>query len=288
LHTTRKLCRFIGSLGGEEMSRLKIIPYKMGSTSAKALARELGVKRIIPGGRYNPTMRTTVLNWGSSAVHFRTANIINKPEAVSSASNKLTTLLKLKEAGVPVPDFTTDPNVAKSWLDRDYKVVCRHKLSSHSGIGIEIVRPGGRIPYAPLYTKYTKKHEEYRVHVFGNQVIDIVEKRKRNGGEADSLIRTHSNGWVFCRDGVYPADGLKAAAIKAVSVLGLDFGAVDVIARDGKFWILEVNTAPGLENTTLRKYVDAIRNYTGGRQVVAHVEQPDEYTPNYRMRRRVS
>src|SRR5690606_38651979 len=64
------------------------------------------------------------------------------------------------------------------------------------------------------------------------------------------LIRNHDNGWVFglVRDEDGAAKAIEEAA-KAVQVLGLDFGAVDVIIGrdDGLPYVLELNTAPGLE-----------------------------------------
>lgn len=241
---------------------LKILPYKIGSESARDLARALRVKRIIPGGRYVPGNRTTVLNWGNSNPHFSHARMLNKPSAVKIASNKLSSFQVLKNAGVSVPDFTTDKNVAMEWQEDDYRVVVRHKLQAHSGQGIQICQPEESLPYAPLYTKYTKKDKEFRVHVFGGRVIDWSEKCRRSGAEpTNNLIRNHANGWVFCREGKYLPDFASGLSVRAVQALGLDFGAVDVIVRGDRAYILEVNTAPGIEGTTLNAYVQELRRY---------------------------
>jgi D-alanine-D-alanine ligase-like ATP-grasp enzyme len=112
-----------------------------------------------------------------------------------------------------------------------------------------------------LFTRGIKDGKEYRVHVFKGVVIDIVEKRRRNGVDesvADSSIRNLANGYVYCREDVSLALNGKLAAISAVVALGLDFGAVDLIYKDDKPYILEVNTAPGLEGTTMTRYVNAI------------------------------
>ena len=54
----------------------------------------------------------------------------------------------------------------------------------------------------------------------------------------------------------------KNAAIKAVEALDLDFGAVDIIeTRQGEIFVLEVNTAPGLEGKTVESYGNAILNF---------------------------
>jgi hypothetical protein len=120
---------------------------------------------------------------------------------------------------------------------------------------------------APLYVKYLKKKYEFRVHVFCGEVIDYVEKKAkldRDPSTFNEYVRSHANGWMFCRDGVYHSDGVKAEAVKAVSALDLDFGAVDVIIHEGLPYVLEVNTAPALEGTTLERYAYAINSKFGG------------------------
>ena len=61
---------------------------------------------------------------------------------------------------------------------------------------------------------------------------------------------------------------LNELALGALTALGLDFGAVDILAclgkeiprRLSKAVICEVNTSPGLECTqTIKAYVDAIK-----------------------------
>jgi glutathione synthase/RimK-type ligase-like ATP-grasp enzyme len=133
----------------------------------------------------------------------------------------------------------------------------------HSGRGIVICNDGDRLVYAPLYTLHTKHKHEYRVHVFKDQVLDVQMKRKRNGSLRGSGIRNYSNGWVYARAEIAPSEELLLSSIQAVKLLGLDFGAVDIGHRliDNKFFVFEVNTAPGLEGTTLDKYQKAIYNY---------------------------
>ena len=56
--------------------------------------------------------------------------------------------------------------------------------------------------------------------------------------------------------------GLRDISRDAVTALGLEFGAVDIIYNDKskKLFVLEVNTAPGIEGATVTKYKDAILN----------------------------
>jgi D-alanine-D-alanine ligase-like ATP-grasp enzyme len=115
--------------------------------------------------------------------------------------------------------------------------------------------------HAPLYTQYIKKKDEYRVHIFGGKVIDVQRKAVRPGHQnPDFRVRNTANGFIFVRNDVEaPADVLLQAT-NAVTVLGLTFGACDVIynAKSNKAYILEVNTAPGLTGTTLENYINAI------------------------------
>ena len=78
-----------------------------------------------------------------------------------------------------------------------------------------------------------------------------------------SGIRNHANGWVYTRAEILPSEELLSSSIEAVKLLGLNFGAVDIGHRliDNKLFVFEVNTAPGLEGTTLDKYSKAIYNY---------------------------
>jgi len=86
------------------------------------------------------------------------------------------------------------------------------------------------------------------------------KKREIDNEEVDYQVRNHANGWVYCRDNINPDSSVISNSLDAVAALGLDFGAVDVIWNEHhqKAWVLEVNTAPGLEGTTLTKYVSAI------------------------------
>ena len=243
---------------------LKIFPYKFGSVSAKQLARTLGVLRVSQS--YNARRNDVIINWGNSTPpHFRwMEQDLNKPQAIALASNKLNTFIEYRNKSfVHVPDWTTDPSEAQQFLNQGIKVYCRTTIMGHSGRGIVICEKGDRLPIAPLYTFHTKHKNEYRVHVFKDKVLDVQMKRKRNGSLGGSGIRNHANGWVYTRAEILPSEELLSSSIEAVKLLGLDFGAVDIGHRliDNKLFVFEVNTAPGLEGTTLDKYSKAIYNY---------------------------
>lgn len=252
------------------MNRKIIYPYHMGSRSSKDLSASIGGLRVHPNRKYKPRQSDLIVNWGNSqlpswfpSVVEVGANILNQPLNIRVATNKLTTFRQLELAGIPIPKYTTDRITANDYS----KVFVRHKLSSHSGDGIEIFNEGGELPLAPLYTEYIKQRAEYRVHVFNGEIISYSKKMRRRNfldypTEEQKMIRSYKNGWVFCRNGLKRLVRVEKIAKDAVSALGLDFGGVDIIRdRNGNVFVLEINTACGLQGRTLEDYKNAILNY---------------------------
>jgi len=251
-----------------------VYPYKMGSESGKIMAQSLNTKRVRQNGRYMPKRRHVIINWGNSNLpnwwkvkEQRDVKVLNEPESVKVASSKLFTFQVLSECNVAIPAWTTDKSKAAEWLENDEgKVVCRKMLNGHSGRGIVISKEVNELVDAPLYTKYIKKTHEFRIHIFRGKVIDYVQKKKRSGvPDRNPYIRSVENGWVFCREGIVIDDRAKKIAIDAVNALNLDFGAVDVIlGHDGKMYVLEVNTAIGLQGFTIEAYKKAFEDFLNG------------------------
>ena len=113
-----------------------------------------------------------------------------------------------------------------------------------------------------MYTAYIPKKAEYRVHVLNGEAIDVQQKKKKRGFEhvRDTRIRNVNNGYVYCRDGITVTDSLTNLAIAAVNALNYSYGAVDIIYNEkhNQYYVLEVNSRPGLMGTTLEKYCQAI------------------------------
>lgn len=249
---------------------MKIHPYNDGSASAKALAEALGILRVRKEGK-NVHVRGSILNWGNSAFYRDMTyedELFNHPDAVAKAVNKLEAF-KTLDGHCPIPKWTESAAEALEWLDEGVTVVVRNKLTGHSGEGIIICEPGGDQfkdnLNAPLYTQYIKKVYEYRLHVFRDKVF-FVQRKARNLDVPDEQVnwkvRNHANGFIFAHQGVDVANNVKQYAIDAVRVLGLDFGAVDIICTKRLEWyILEVNTACGLEGTTLEKYTEVFKEF---------------------------
>lgn len=229
------------------------------SNSAKELSNQQGFKRTFYGKMIKP--KDTVVNWGTTKATGFGATQLNQPEAVKRATNKYFAFSAMAGQHVNTVPWTANAAVAKEWQKAGSVIVARTVLTGHSGNGIIIVEKGEELPEAPLYTKYIFKTKEYRVHATREKVIDTQRKVRDPDVEPKSWkVRSHENGFVFQRNGIQESVARDALAIQAVTVLGLDFGAVDIVEdKNGDLFVLEVNTAPGLEGQTIETYATAIR-----------------------------
>lgn len=261
--------------------RFRIYPYKAESSSAWAL-RDALRSRSLPflilhrgtSSSYRPSSRDLIINWGSSTMPRHLLdyphNIINPPNTVSLACDKRAALSRMREAGVRIPAFTTDPEVAAAWAEEGSQVVVRSLSRASGGRGIELVDDPAAIPSAPLYTRYVKKKEEYRVHVMFGGVVDVQRKARElevPDEEVNWQIRNAANGFIYARESCDPPMDVLRQGRDAVRALYLDFGAADVVWNEhyGEATVLEVNTACGLEGTTGELYADTFTDYISKR-----------------------
>ena len=263
-------------------TRLIIYPYKLGSNSARELKDVFTSHRALrvrADGRYRPFRNHVILNWGSSTVpnwwggiQNVAAQVINKPAAVEVASNKLLAFQKMLEGDVVIPEFTTSSSTAIEWVNSGCIVVARKLLRASEGRGIVIIEKERDaaditiIENAPLYVKYIKKQDEYRVHVFDGEVIDVQQKKKRMDIPNEDInykVRNMAGGFIFAREDIEPPEQVLAEAKKAVAALGLTFGAVDMLMNNhyNKAYVIEVNTSPGLTGSTIESYKNAILRF---------------------------
>lgn len=254
--------------------RIRIIPYGP-SNSAKLLSRALRVKRIKLDGtsRFLSRDGDVLINWGRHNGMGRPlrgfVNVLNGFDRVAVARDKLACFKALTEARVPTVEWTTDRALAFAWAQGGHTVFARHSTTGQGGSGIEIVDPESAVPIgeddmpdAPLYTKRFRAEHEYRVHVFGPYHL-VQKKRRRNGAEPNA-VRNHRNGYVYCTLEIEAPNSVTSTACSAVAALGLDFAAVDLMCNNaGEVRVLEVNTAPGIEGSTLDFYVERFREKLG-------------------------
>jgi glutathione synthase/RimK-type ligase-like ATP-grasp enzyme len=258
-----------------------VYPYRQASKSAIALAQGIEGKVIrLENSRFRPSARKTVINWGSTVLTplLEGTRILNKPELVNRASNKKNFFELAKEAGElgpKIPDFTFSKEVARQWLseEKPKKIFARTVLTGHSGEGIvkvNTVEDLEPIAEGTMFVVYVPKKREFRFHVDRVQgVFCVQEKLKKKeipNEQVDYQIRNHSNGFIFAKQDLEVPESCETEALKALKITGLDFGAIDVIynERQEQAYALEVNTAPGLEGSTIGDYVEMFERLKNG------------------------
>lgn len=261
----------------KDNKQVVILPYGNGkSEGAKLLSEHLGATRI--GGHDEMASNHLVINWGNGSYipSGKHAQIVNTPPHVLSAIDKVSALDNLSRYGVRTPEYTTSKEEALKWFREGAVVVCRSTTTGKAGEGISVfsLKEGKKevdFPTCPLYTKFINWTYEYRVHVVAGKVIHTRKKVKPDAGvTGDQRIASHLNGWLFIkefkdngmRNFTPPPDVLREAP-KAVASLGLIFAGVDVIydQLNDKAYVLEVNTAPGLEISEAKDYAKAFKTY---------------------------
>lgn len=241
------------------MNKIWIYTGGRASNSAKALADAPNFRRYIQGNSFKAS--DVLVNWGTQkVVAIGDAKVLNPVASIGIAANKLFAFTAFSGEDVETVPWTANKAVAKEWQDKGNTVVVRNILTGHSGSGIVIVEEGEELPDAPLYTKYIFKTKEYRVHATATGVIHTQRKVRDPDVEPLSWkVRSHANGFIFQVTNIQPSDARDKLAMASVKALGLDFGAVDIIEdKKGNLYVLEVNTAPGLEGQTIEAYTTAL------------------------------
>ena len=294
--------------------RIRHIPKTSPSATALSLAINpfVNSRRLrIRESKWRGMSNDVLINWGSSEpIQGIRANIINKPQAVALAANKLATFKTLADSGINTPKYvhlTSDILALNLFCIATFffaqpsqdTYLFRTTATSSGGDGIYVMDSlstlvgsmvddfggtssdyflflqklvetspywAGILSRTKFVSSYFNAKDEYRVHVFCGQAIHVQRKGLRTDDQRPETpsfyIRNHANGFVFQVSDVSPPDSVMQASINSVNALGLHFGAVDIRynPQRNEYCVLEVNTAPALQGTTLERYRDSFVN----------------------------
>lgn len=230
---------------------------------------------------------TLIINWGDTHSFGSLSSYVNKMKknnnhllngAIHSYSDKRAffNMMAALPAGYMLagacPSHWTDAESAKNWLfgaNEDAKLCVRYKTASSGSNGLEIITADdveeNGMPTAPLYTQYIPKKSEFRAHIFRDRPTIWQQKKLKSGTENPNyLIRNHQYGWVFARENIQIPFVVETLINNFRNMFHsywkLDFAAVDIIynAYYNRAYILEINTAPGIEGQTVDDYCDFI------------------------------
>lgn len=232
--------QFLSTSNGMQSSSLKRL--------AEALSQELGYK----------VWRTT---------HPRTDR---KQFVYGDGVDKLTQYQWFQQQQLSALTFTTDQGIAEQWVAEGACVFGRRLLNASCGDGIVIY--DDTLDYAPaggcpVYTLYKPKKREWRVHIFKDRVVSIVEKKRRSGFVGGtSKIRNLANGYVFCQDiDLDPVlqSRVELLGLAASKVCSSDFKGVDIAYNEKQddVFVIEVNSAPGIEGSNVSHYINVMKEF---------------------------
>lgn len=235
------------------MYNVMVHGYKPGRAAVRALNALFEYRKRKPP--------THIINWGDSEFESpHDVPVINNPDAVALAVNKIDCLAALREANVPCVDVTTDINQALNWRFQGHKMYERTLAAASGGRGIRFLDIEDPINQrAKFWTKQFNAKKEFRVHVAFGDVIRVQQKKRLNGVPS-SRIRNYANGYRYSTSVTTVLDEFCLSECeRALDVIGLDFGAIDLLYRvsSNSFRILEINTAPAMEANTIADYYNA-------------------------------
>lgn len=200
------------------------------------------------------------INWGRAK-----ANTQLNPD-ISNSTNKRVMRELFAEHEVPTPRIACLDEVLNN--NHGHKFVGRpdtHRggrglwLCQSSADAERAMRGTRRKAAATHFMEFIDAPREYRVHIFKGKSIRISEKRFGTTGDTAHGLYTTAK-----PNPEHKISHVRKAAKAAVEALGLDFGAVDILANDDECWVLEVNAAPGLGGTMPQVYARVFEEWQNG------------------------
>lgn len=219
------------------------------SKTIKLIAENTGLDIYLSSEQLDWQVGTNnLIRWGYTGKS-DIETLLNQPEAIKLASDKPRCRQVLRDAEVPTPIPSEEvPCVAR-------------RKKHHAGYGFWYCKDQGQLAKAKnkgavYFSKYFPKTEEYRVHIGSNKVLLYSVKV----GDKTQMTWNKKSGFLFRHLGrsLWDIDIIRLAK-KAIKQVGLDFGAVDILAFPSdtslpKAVVCEINTSPALSPYGVRKY----------------------------------
>lgn len=182
-------------------------------------------------------------NWEKS--EFK--RVLNPADSITQNCNKAEALTILSKA----------VNTPKLYLSRvpKGKLVVRRPMHHSAGNGFSVQRGFIQLHKGEEYaTQYIKTDKEFRVYYCANgggkfMLCRRVTYNKKRQAEKHPC----RSKWSYRFLKVVP-NTIKTKVKKAFKVMGLDFGAADILFKDGKYYFCELNTAVTIDMDIIQKF----------------------------------
>lgn len=197
-----------------------------------------------------------IVRWGNSGLYYKDRysysacdfnNVINTSSAIRANCHKLNATKKLST----VVDV---PNLYHNVIPDGKKTVVR-PIEHAAGSDFAIKTGPFQLSYNYYATEFIDTENEYRVWFCGKEVFAC---RRVPLNEADEKAFPCRANWGYSYLSSVPKS-LKDKTLAAAKKIGLEIGAADVLEKDGKYYFLELNSAPSIDtNTLIRFYKNGI------------------------------
>jgi D-alanine-D-alanine ligase len=185
-------------------------------------------------------------------------------EASRIAFDKAETKRRLLAAGVPTPRYVVVSGVSEGWPEGWRPPAVMKPVRQGSSVGLSFLKrledwgPGlvaaGRHDSEVLVEEWIAGRE-LTVGILGGRALPVVEVRPKRGGYDFQNKYTAGATDYFCPAALGSAvtAGVQEAALGAFAAVGCrDYARVDVMLDgEARPWVLEVNTLPGMTETSL-------------------------------------
>lgn len=187
----------------------------------------------------------------------------NSPLFISLSKNKMNFSLFCKENELYSPEYFT-----REVVPTEFPVVMRSTLTGYGGVGIHFARNIDEFNQTMCrtwhWTPFVRCQFELRMHLFNGEVNRIYKKEPIHE-ESEFPIRNSYNEYHYSlkNNDKYPKVlELGNRLGELFRPLGGKFAAVDLgwDAVNKKYFIFEINSAPGLNRTNAMEYAQFILN----------------------------
>jgi glutathione synthase/RimK-type ligase-like ATP-grasp enzyme len=190
---------------------------------------------------------TWAIRWGTSTRIDRETKVLNKSSAIKETLDKASFRKKAADAGLAPKIWMTKEELGAYDGPLTAVIVRPRKHSRSENLFLcktpaELDEAINRIGGEYYISEYIEKEAEYRVFVVSGRVVMVFEKKPRNRNDV-SWGCVEEGALKVMRWSQWPMHVVENA-VKAFNLTSLDFGAADIMVKDGKAYFLEFNTAP--------------------------------------------
>jgi len=192
-----------------------------------------------------------LIRWGCTS-QFPSKKTLNKAEGIKAINNKYLSRKILQEAGVSVPKLYEDIEAVDT-----FPVIVRPEYHAQGKI-LYYCNNQGELFDAEYHisnlgkdvyiSEYIKKDREFGVFIFNNRIWSVIEKVPKIEGANNEIAWNVAQGthrFQNVKWSEWPIEICKEA-LDAVKCFNIDFCRVDIIVKDNKPYILELNSAHSL------------------------------------------